>query len=247
MGRRLEGKRAVITAAGQGIGRKTALMFAGEGAHVIATDVDQKALAKLAELDDRIDVQSLDVLDGEAITTLAKHVGVVDILFNCAGYVHQGTILECRIDDLNLSFDLNVMSMYRLIRSFLPLMLEVGSGSIVNMSSVISSVKGAPSRFAYGVTKAAVIGLTKAVAADYVAKGIRCNAVCPGTVETPSLQERIRLSDNYEEAHAAFIARQPIGRLGTPEEIASLVVYLASDESSYMTGTISIVDGGWST
>jgi 2-keto-3-deoxy-L-fuconate dehydrogenase len=237
---RLVGKRAVVTAAAQGIGRATAELFVAEGAEVIATDRDGEKLAGLAGC--RTEV--LDVTDGEAIRDFAARTGGIDVLFNCAGWVHHGTVLDCDEAAFDASFDINVRSMYRMIRAFLPAMLERGGGSIVNMSSVASSVKGVPDRFAYGTTKAAVIGLTKSVARDFVDRGIRCNAVCPGTVDTPSLHERMRALGNYEEAYRAFVARQPMGRLGRPEEIAWLVLYLASDESAYTTGAIHIIDGG---
>lgn len=237
---RLVGKRAVVTAAGQGIGRATAELFVAEGAEVIATDRDGEKLAGLAGC--RTEV--LDVTNGEAIRDFATRTGGIDVLFNCAGWVHHGTVLDCDEAAFDASFDINVRSMYRMIRAFLPAMLERGGGSIVNMSSVASSVKGVPDRFAYGTTKAAVIGLTKSVARDFVDRGIRCNAVCPGTVDTPSLHERMRALGNYEEAYRAFVARQPMGRLGRPEEIAWLVLYLASDESAYTTGAIHIIDGG---
>lgn len=244
---RLDRKAALVTAAGAGIGRASAKRFAEEGASVLATDVDERALASLAAEEPRIRTARLDVRDGAAVLALARAHGPFDVLFNCAGFVPHGTILECGEAEWDLAFDLNVKSMYRTIRAVLPGMLERKKGSIVNMASVASSVKGAPNRCAYGATKAAVIGLTKSVAADYVSKGIRCNAVCPGTVDTPSLQGRIAAQGNPEEARAAFVARQPIGRLGTAEEIAALVLYLASDESSYTTGAIHVVDGGWST
>ncbi len=237
---RLEGKKAIITAAGQGIGRATAELFAREGAEVIATDVDAD---KLDGLEGCL-CERLDVLDGEAIRDFAARHGGIDVLFNCAGYVHHGTIMDCEEEDWQFSFDLNVRSMYRMIRAFLPAMLARGGGSIINMSSVASSVKAVPLRCVYSATKAAVIGLTKAVAVDFIDQGIRCNAICPGTVDSPSLQERLRASGNYEEARAAFVARQPMGRLGTAEEIAWLAVYLASDESSYTTGHCHIIDGG---
>ncbi|HEV8113282.1 MAG TPA: SDR family oxidoreductase [Planctomycetota bacterium] len=244
---RLAGKTALVTAAGAGIGRASAKAFAAEGAVVLATDVDAEALASLAREDPRIRTARLDVRDANAVSAVAGSAGPVDVLFNCAGFVHDGTILECSEADWDFAFDLNVKSMYRTIRAVLPGMLARKRGSIVNMSSVASSVKGAPNRFVYGTTKAAVVGLTKAVAADFVGRGIRCNAVCAGTVDTPSLRGRIAAQGDPEVARAAFVARQPIGRLGTPEEIAALVLYLASDESSYTTGAIHVIDGGWST
>lgn len=241
---RLSGKTVLVTAAAQGIGRATALAFAREGAEVIATDVN---LEKLSELEgtEGLKIRALDVLDTEAIQSLASELGAVDALVNCAGYVHHGTILECGEKDWDFSFDLNVRSMYRIIRAFLPAMLERGQGgSIVNIASVASSVKGIPNRFVYGTSKAAVIGLTKSVAADFVTKGIRCNAICPGTIQTPSLDDRIAAQGDAEAARKAFVARQPLGRLGTPEEIASMALYLASDESAFTTGQIHVVDGG---
>ena len=245
---RLSGKTALVTAAAQGIGRATALAFAREGAKVIATDVN---LEKLSELTSELEgaggltVQPLDVLDAQAIQALAAEVGAVDVLVNCAGYVHNGTILDCGEKDWDFSFDLNVRSMFRIIKAFLPAMLERGQGaSIVNIASVASSVKGIPNRFVYGTSKAAVIGLTKSVAADFVTKGIRCNAICPGTIQTPSLDDRIAAQGDAEAARKAFVARQPLGRLGTPEEIAAMAVYLAGDESAFTTGQIHVVDGG---
>jgi 2-keto-3-deoxy-L-fuconate dehydrogenase len=241
---RLSGKTVLVTAAAQGIGRATALAFAREGADVIATDVN---LEKLSELEGTqgLKVRALDVLDTQAIQSLASELGAVDALVNCAGYVHHGTILDCGEKDWDFSFDLNVRSMYRIIRAFLPAMLERGQGgSIVNIASVASSVKGIPNRFVYGTSKAAVIGLTKSVAADFVTKGIRCNAICPGTIQTPSLDDRIAAQGDAETARKAFVARQPLGRLGTPEEIASMALYLASDESAFTTGQIHVVDGG---
>jgi len=239
---RLEGKRVVITAAAQGIGRASAEAFARCGAQVLATDINQ---AKLAELKGTpgITVHQLDVLDAAAIQEFAGTAGPIDVLFNCAGFVHTGTILEAAESDLDYALDLNVKSMYRIISAFLPGMLSRREGSILNMSSVCGSIKGVPSRFAYGVTKAAVIGLTKSVAADYVGQGIRCNAICPGTVETPSLDDRLRAQGDYDKAKAAFVARQPIGRLGKPEEIAELAVYLST--ATYTTGQIHVIDGGW--
>lgn len=248
MAGRLAGKRAVITAAAQGIGRASAELFASEGAHVIATDVNTEALATLSGCECR----PLDVTDNEAIASLASAAGSVDVLFNCAGIVHGGTVLECTLDDWNKAFAVNVTAMFQMIRGFLPGMLERGRGSIINMSSVASSVTGVPNRFAYGASKAAVIGLTKSIAADFVARGIRCNAICPGTVDSPSLKGRIRtqaLQSGAGEAdvRAQFEKRQPMGRLGRPEEIAFLALYLASDESAFTTGTVSVVDGGWTT
>ena len=246
MSGRLTGKRAVITAAAQGIGRASAELFAREGAHVIATDVNAEALATLSGCERR----ALNVTDSDAIATLAAAAGPVDILFNCAGVVHGGTVLQCTADEWDKAFAVNVTAMFQMIRAFLPGMLERGRGSIINMSSVASSVTGVPNRFAYGASKAAVIGLTKSIAVDFVARGIRCNAICPGTVDSPSLQERIRTQasasgEGEAEVRAQFEQRQPMGRLGTPEEIAFLALYLASDESAFTTGTVAVVDGGW--
>jgi 2-keto-3-deoxy-L-fuconate dehydrogenase len=247
---RLAGKTALLTAAGQGIGRATALAFAREGARVIATDVNEATLAALAA-ECGCTTQRLDVLDPAAIDAAAKAHGPIDVLFNGAGFVHAGTVLDCTEEEWAFAFDLNVRSMYRLIKAVLPAMLARGNGSIINMASAAGSIKGAPNRFVYGATKAAVIGLTKAVAADFIARGVRCNAICPGTVESPSLRDRIaaqaRASGKSEaEVEAMFVARQPMGRLGRAEEIAALAVYLASDESRFTTGTASVVDGGWS-
>ncbi len=244
MSGRVSGKTALVTAAGHGIGRASALALAREGAHVFATDIDEAALAELAGEAADIETFALDITSDEAVAAASERVGALDILFNCAGYVHHGTVLECEDKDWDFSFDVNVKSQYRTIRAFLPAMLETGGGSIINMASVASSVKGLPNRFVYGATKAAVIGLTKSVAIDFISQGIRCNAICPGTVDTPSLEGRMRALGNYEEARAAFIARQPMGRLATAEEIASLVVYLASDEATFMTGQAHIMDGG---
>lgn len=243
---RLAGKRCLVTAAGQGIGRATALMFAEQGATVWATDINSEALERLRTEHTAIQTQLVDATDANAIAGLPETTGAIDVLFNCAGFVHHGTILDCEEKDWTFSFDLNVTSMYRTIRAYLPSMLEAGGGSIINISSAASSIKGAPNRFVYGTTKAAVIGLTKAVAVDFVTRGIRCNAICPGTIETPSLHDRIAAQGNAEEARKAFIARQPMGRLGTAEEIAHLAVYLASDESAFTTGTTQVIDGGWS-
>jgi 2-keto-3-deoxy-L-fuconate dehydrogenase len=243
MAGRLAGKTALVTAAAQGIGRATALAFAAEGAQVAATDVNE---ARLAELEGTpgLTARPLDVTDGTAVAALAAELGAVGVLANIAGFVHHGNILGCEEGDWDFSFDLNVKSMYRTIRAFLPAMLAAGGGSIVNMSSVASSIRGLPNRFVYGASKAAVIGLTKAVAADFITQGIRCNAICPGTVESPSLDARIADFDDPEAAREAFVARQPLGRLGTPEEIAATAVYLAGDESAYTTGTIIVADGG---
>ena len=243
MSERLAGKTALVTAAAQGIGRATALALAAEGAKVLATDIDADKLGEL-DTNSSIELRRLDVTDGAAVAALAAEVGAVDVLCNVAGFVHHGTVLDCEESDWDFSFDLNAKSMYRTIRAFLPAMLAAGGGSIVNMSSVASSLRGLPNRFVYGASKAAVIGLTKAVAADYIARNIRCNAICPGTVESPSLAARIAAFDDPVAARRAFIARQPLGRLGTPEEIAAMAVYLASDESVYTTGTAMVVDGG---
>jgi len=244
---RLAGKTAFVTAAGQGIGRATALAFADAGARVIATDLNPALLAELSGVETRV----LDMLDADAIQRVAAEVGAVDVLFNGAGYVHAGTVLDCTEADWSFAFDLNVRSMYRSIRAFLPGMLARGSGSIINVASVAGSLKGAPNRFVYGTTKAAVIGLTKAVAADFVARGVRCNAICPGTIESPSLRERIEAQakasgQTQQQVEALFVSRQPMGRLGRTAEIAALAVYLGSDESAFTTGTTQVIDGGWS-
>jgi 2-keto-3-deoxy-L-fuconate dehydrogenase len=243
MAGRLDGKRAFVTAAGQGIGRQVVESFVREGAYVLATDIRQEPLASLSGCDSA----ELDVRDSAAIERLAGELGAIDILFNCAGFVHDGTILDCSEEDWDFSFDVNVKSMYRTIRAFLPAMLEAGGGSIVNMSSVVSSVKGVPNRFVYGATKAAVVGLTKSVSADFITRGIRCNAICPATIQSPSLEERFHSMGDYDAARAAFIARQPMGRLGTLDEVAALAVYLASDESGFTTGSVHLIDGGWAT
>lgn len=237
----LAGKTALITAAAQGIGRASVEAFLHAGARVIATDIDAGKLAELTG--DSVETHRLDVLDGAAVASLIAGLGRIDVLFNCAGVVHNGTVLEATDDDLDFAFNLNVKAMVRTIRAVLPGMLERRDGVIINMASVASSVKGVPSRFVYGATKAAVVGLTKSVAADYVAQGIRCNAICPGTVDSPSLQQRLRAGGSYEATRAAFIARQPIGRIGRPEEIADLAVYLAT--ATYTTGQIHVIDGGW--
>ena len=243
MGERLAGKTALITAAGQGIGRATALAMAREGAQVIATDVNPKLLESLAGTAG-VSTRVLDVLDDAAVKMTIDDLPPVSILFNCAGFVHNGTILECDAKDWDFSFNLNVRAMYMTIKCALPGMLRNGGASIVNMASVAGSIKGIPNRFAYGASKAAVIGLTKAVAADFVTKGIRCNAIAPGTVDTPSLDARIKAYADPVEARKAFIARQPMGRLAKPEEIAPVVVFLASDESAFATGNVYSVDGG---
>jgi 2-keto-3-deoxy-L-fuconate dehydrogenase len=250
MSQRLAGKTAFLTAAGQGIGRATALAFAREGARVIATDVNAEALASLAQ-EAGCTTLTLDVLDPAAINAAAKAHGPIDALFNCAGFVHAGSVLDCTEDEWDVAFNLNVRSMARTIKAFLPGMLSKGSGSIINMASAASSIKGVPNRFVYATTKAAVIGLTKSVAADFVGKGVRCNAICPGTVESPSLRERIDAQakaggKTVTEVEAMFVARQPMGRLGRADEIAALAVYLASDESAFTTGTTQLIDGGWS-
>ncbi|EMD84415.1 SDR family oxidoreductase [Pacificimonas flava] len=238
----LTGKTALVTAAAQGIGRAAASALAKAGARVIATDINADALADLSG--PGIEVKRLDVLDPEAIRAGVAEAGSIDILFNCAGVVHGGTILEASDEDLDFAYALNVKAMVRMCRAVLPAMIESGDGAIINMASVASSVKGVPNRFVYGTTKAAVIGLTKALAADHVGQGVRCNCICPGTVETPSLKERLSEKGDYEENRAAFVARQPIGRIGRPEEIADLVVYLAG--ATYTTGQIHNIDGGWS-
>ncbi len=243
---RLNGKIAFLTAAGQGIGAATARAFADEGARVIATDISEEGLAALRASHSSIETSVLDVRNTGAVEAAAQRIGAVSVLFNCAGYVHQGTVLDCDEGTWDRSFDINVKSMWRTIHAFLPAMLKAGGGSIINMASVVSSQKAAPNRFVYGATKAAVIGLTKSVAVDYVKQGIRCNAICPGTIQSPSLEERIKaLPGSYDENRAAFVGRQPMGRLGKPEEIAALAVYLASDESAFMTGDEIKIDGGF--
>jgi 2-keto-3-deoxy-L-fuconate dehydrogenase len=239
----LEGKNILVTAAGQGIGRTVAERFAAHGASVVATDINAETLSTLNS--PGIETDLLDVTDKAAVDSLIGRVGALDVLFNCAGYVANGTILDCDEEGWNFSFDLNVRSMYFTIRAALPSMLENGGGSIINMSSVASSLKGVPNRFAYSTTKAAILGLTKSVAADYVTRGIRCNAICPGTIESPSLHDRLRATGDYEAAMKDFVARQPMGRLGSTQEIASLALYLASDESAFTTGQAHIIDGGW--
>ncbi len=259
---RLTGKRALVTAAGQGIGRASVLAMAREGAEVVATDLNTTALQDLAtdwdraradaasdggaaESLGRLTTCALDVLDPASISEIVATVGPVQVLFNCAGYVAHGTILDCDEDQWDFSVRINMTAMFRMCRAVLPGMVANGGGSIINMASVASSVIAAPNRFVYGATKAGVIGLTKSIACDFIGHGIRANAICPGTVDSPSLEQRMRTAGNYEEARRAFVARQPMNRLGRPEEIAALVVYLASDESSYTTGVEHIIDGGW--
>jgi 2-keto-3-deoxy-L-fuconate dehydrogenase len=248
MSNRLDGKVALVTAAGQGIGRAIAETFAAEGARLIATDLDPNKLTGLRGKLRKLDVRAQDDIDAFS-RDIAREFGTLDILVNCAGYVHQGTVFDCADKDWDFSFDLNVKSMHRMIKTFLPGMLEKNKGSIVNVASAVSSIRGVPNRYVYGTTKAAVIGLTKAVAADFIKQGIRCNAVCPGTIESPSLGERIsevsrETGKTLDTVRADFVARQPMGRLGTPEEVALLTLFLASDESSYITGHTHLVDGG---
>ena len=240
---RLNGKTCLVTAAGQGIGRASALSMLAEGANVYATDVNEAALEELAA--EGLDTFKLDVMDPASIAQAVTHTGAVNILFNCAGFVASGTILDCDEGQWTFSNDLNVKAMYRMIRAYLPGMIAQGGGSIINMSSVASSIIAAPDRFVYGTTKAAVIGMTKSIAADFVTDGVRCNAICPGTVESPSLEQRLADTGDYKAARAAFVARQPMGRIGHASEIAALVVYLASDEAAYTTGHAHVIDGGW--
>ena len=250
MSQRLTGKTAFLTAAGQGIGRAVAEAFVAEGARVIATDLNADLLASLRQATG-CTTEVLDVTDAQAIMAAAARHGAVQLLFNGAGFVHAGTVLDCTEDEWDFAMQLNLRSQFRTIKAFLPGMLVSGGGSIINMASVAGSLKGAPSRFVYGTTKAAVIGLTKAVAADFITQGVRCNAICPGTVESPSLRQRIQAQasasgQTLAQVEAAFVARQPMGRLGRASEIAALAVYLASDESAFTTGTAQIIDGGWS-
>lgn len=241
MGHGLEGKAVLITAAGQGIGRATAERFISLGARVIATDINEAALSTLEGAQTHV----LNVLDAAGVKAFGEKIGSIDVLFNCAGFVHSGTILDCEEKDWDFSFNLNAKAMYMTCKTFLPGMLEKGKGSIVNMASVASSVKGVPNRFAYCASKAAVIGLTKSIAADFVAKGIRANAICPGTVDSPSLHDRLRATGDYDKAMKDFIARQPMGRIADPKEVAALVTYLAGDEAGFTTGQIHVIDGGW--
>jgi 2-keto-3-deoxy-L-fuconate dehydrogenase len=250
MGQRLKGKRALITAAGQGIGRATAIAMANEGAKVFATDINMDVLSTIRDTNlKNIEIFKLDARDGESVKEGVSRAAQ-DVLFNCAGFVHHGTILDATDDDLDFAFDLNVRSMVRTVKAALPGMLEHGGGSIINMSSAASSIIGAPNRFIYGTTKAAVVGLTKSVAVDYVSNGIRCNCICPGTVESPSWHDRVTALGeklgSYEAALEQFVSRQPMGRVASAEEIAALVVYLGSDESAFTTGHAHIIDGGWS-
>lgn len=242
MNKNLAGKTVFITAAGQGIGRATARAFVNAGATVHASDINTDTLASLASEVDLV-THALDVRDAVSVKQVIQNVGPVDVLFNCAGFVHHGTVLDVTEDELDFAFDLNLKSMVRTIQAVLPGMLERGDGSIINMSSLVGSVKGVVNRCTYGITKAAVVGLTKSVSADYVQRGIRCNAICPGTVQSPSLDQRLHATGDYDKALAEFIARQPMGRLGTPEEIAELVVYLAG--ARYTSGSVYMIDGGW--
>lgn len=245
MGERLKGKTALLTAAGQGIGRATAIAMANEGAKVIATDINEEALSSLAsEADGDITIATLDVMSDEDVQHAARDYSP-NVLFNCAGFVHSGSVIDCTNEEWDFAFELNVKSVFRTTKAFLPNMIEQKNGSIINISSAASSIMGAPNRFAYGATKAAIIGLTKSVAADHIKMGIRCNAICPGTVQSPSLEDRLHAMGDYEEARRAFIDRQPMGRIGTPEEIAAMAVYLASEDSAYVTGQAMLIDGGW--
>jgi 2-keto-3-deoxy-L-fuconate dehydrogenase len=242
----LEGRTALITAAGQGIGFATAMAFADAGATIIATDINPKGLEELSREHPSVLIHKLDVTDSAAIATPVNELDRVDVLFNCVGYVHNGSILECDEREWKRSLDLNITPMFHACRAVLPGMIARKQGSIINVASVVSSVKGAPKRFAYGTSKAAVVGLTKSIAADFVQFGIRCNALCPGTIDTPSLEERMAAVGDLDAARQAFVARQPMGRLGTPQEIARAALYLASDDSSFMTGQAFVIDGGWS-
>ena len=244
--KRLQNKNILLTAAAQGIGHASLLRFLEEGATVWATDINPKPLEVLNYPEQQLKVLKLDVCDPVAISKLIEEIGTIDVLFNCAGFVHNGTILEATPQEWDNAWELNVSSMFKTIRAALPGMIERGSGSIINMSSVASSIKGAPNRLIYGTTKAAVIGLTKAVASDYITQGIRCNCICPGTVDSPSLHQRLEATGDYNKAMKDFVARQPMGRIGYAEEIAALAVYLGSDESNFTTGHAHVIDGGWS-
>jgi 2-keto-3-deoxy-L-fuconate dehydrogenase len=244
-GARLAGKTALVTAAAAGIGRATALAYASAGARVLGVDVDAEGLASLPEIDDSIETERLDVTDRAAIQAVQRRWPAINVLVNAVGFVHNGTILDCGAADWSKSVTVNLTSIVQMIQAWLPGMIEKGGGSIINIASVASSVRGVPARFAYSATKAGVIGLTKSVAADFVAQGIRCNVICPGTVDTPSLVQRLRATGDEAKARAAFIARQPMGRLGTAAEIAALAVYLAGDESAFTTGALHVIDGGW--
>ncbi len=246
MAGKLEGRVALVTSAGQGIGRASAIALAREGAKVFATDIREELFMNISKEHSGITGFKLNVLEQAAVDAALKRTGPIDILFNCSGFVHNGTVLDCEEKDWDFSFDLNVKAHYRMIKAYLPGMLAKGKGNVINMASVASSVKGAPNRFVYGASKAAVIGLTKALAIDFVSKGIRCNCICPGTVETPSLYDRMRAQGDVEKAKAAFIARQPMGRMAQPEEIAEMVVYLASEDTAFITGQALVIDGGWS-
>ncbi|MBL8904533.1 MAG: SDR family oxidoreductase [Rhizobiales bacterium] len=246
MAGKLEGRVALVTSAGQGIGRASAIALAREGAKVFATDIREELFMNISKEHPGITGFKLNVLEQAAVDAALKRTGPIDILFNCSGFVHNGTVLDCEEKDWDFSFDLNVKAHYRMIKAYLPGMLAKGKGNVINMASVASSVKGAPNRFVYGASKAAVIGLTKALAIDFVSKGIRCNCICPGTVETPSLYDRMRAQGDVEKAKAAFIARQPMGRMAQPEEIAEMVVYLASEDTAFITGQALVIDGGWS-
>ncbi len=244
MSQRLSNKNIIVTAAGQGIGKATAIAFFNEGANVTATDINEKTLKDLNKEYPKIKVYTLDSTDSSAVKTFSKTIDKADVLFNAVGFVHHGTILDCEEKDWDFSFNVNIKSMYFMIKSFIPKMIEANHGCIINIASVCSSIKGVPNRFVYGASKAAIIGLTKSIAADFVKQNIRCNAIAPGTVHTPSWEGRVSASKDPVQAKKDFIARQPMGRLGTPEEIAALAVYLASDESSFATGNTFSVDGG---
>ena len=243
---RLAGKTAIVTSAAQGIGRASAIAMASEGAKVFATDINEDLLKTLAKEQKGIETFKLDVLKQDEVDAAAKRVGTPDVLFNCSGFVHAGTIMETDDKAWDFSFDLNVKAHYRMMKAFMPGWLARGSGTIINMSSAASSIKGVPNRFVYGATKAAVIGMTKALAADFTTKGIRVNAICPGTVDSPSLMERLKATGDFEAAKSAFVSRQPMGRMARADEIGMLVVYLASDESAFITGQTFVIDGGWS-